>query len=139
MRVHELRVKQLKAARIEPCHQMHQRHLAGVGHARKHALAEKCRADLHPVKPANQLAVLPAFHRVAMAHFVELGIEGADARVDPGRSCGFGFCGAGLDDLGKSRIDADFEGLPGAPVCAASAKCASHRSGMIPRSSGSTQ
>jgi hypothetical protein len=47
-----------------------------------------------------------------MVYFVELIIEGADTGIDPSELAGFGFGGASLNDIGKSRIDADFKGLP---------------------------
>ena len=61
MRRHELRVEQPEIPEPQPRHEMHQRDLAGVGDPAEHALAKKRRAQRDPVKPADQLAVVPAF------------------------------------------------------------------------------
>jgi hypothetical protein len=52
---HELRVKQGKAARPQPMHQIGQRDFGGVGAAREHAFAEKRRPQSHSVDPADQV------------------------------------------------------------------------------------
>ena len=83
MRGEELGVQQREAAALQPLHQMHQRHLAGVALAGEHAFAEKRRAQPHAIKPAHQLAVLPAFDRMGMAAGMQRGIEAQDLAVDP--------------------------------------------------------
>ena len=79
-----LGVEQLEAARDQPRHQMHQRHLRGVAHAMEHALAEEGAAETDTIKPADEVAVLPDLDAVAMAELVQAEIEVADALVDPG-------------------------------------------------------
>lgn len=58
MGVRELGIKQRIALRPEACCQKDQRHLAGVGHARKHTLAKKGPVQRQPINPAQQLAWL---------------------------------------------------------------------------------
>jgi hypothetical protein len=45
MFVNELRIEKFVAKRLQPCAEMHQCNLAGVGAHRKHALAEEGRAE----------------------------------------------------------------------------------------------
>ena len=79
-----LGVEQLEAARDQPRHQMHQRHLRGVAGAMEHALAEEGAPEADAIQPADQIAVLPDLDAVAVAELVQSDIEIADAPVDPG-------------------------------------------------------
>src|SRR3954468_3224632 len=81
---HELRVQQLEPAGLEPGHEMHERNLGCVAGAVEHALAEEGAAEGHAVKTADKGIALVDFQAVAMAAIVQLAIEDADARIDPG-------------------------------------------------------
>src|SRR5712672_3086671 len=81
---HILRVEQRKAARDQPRHQMHQRHLRGVAGTMKHALAEEGAAEADPVQPTDKVVILPDLDAVAMSDFMQPDVEIADALVDPG-------------------------------------------------------
>jgi len=56
MRRQELGVEQAIAAEPEPRDEMNERHLACIGMAAEHALAEKNRADRDAVEPAGEVA-----------------------------------------------------------------------------------
>ena len=62
-----LRVEQFEAARDQPRHQMHQRHLRGVAGAVEHALAEEGAAEADAVEPADEVAILPDLDAVGSA------------------------------------------------------------------------
>src|SRR3954469_24246662 len=81
---HELRVQQLEPAGLEPGHEMHERNLGRVACAVEHALAEERAAKWHAVKTPDEGVALVDFQTVAMAAIVQLAIEDADARIDPG-------------------------------------------------------
>ena len=107
----ELGVEQREAAGAQPRHQMHQRHLRGVARAVEHALAEERAAEADAVEPAGQLAVLVGLDAVAMADVVELLVERADARVDPGaRPAGLRL-GAAVEHAVEVAVDRDAEAV----------------------------
>src|SRR5437899_5616437 len=81
---HELRVEQLETAGPEARDEMHQRDLRGVARAVEHALAEESAAERDAVETADERVAVIDLDAVAMAAVVELAIEHADARVDPG-------------------------------------------------------
>lgn len=80
----ELGVEQGETPIFEPGDEIDECDLARVAGAREHALAEKGAPQMHAVKPAGKLALLPDLHRMAMAEREQLAIEPADAPVDPG-------------------------------------------------------
>src|SRR3954469_4140173 len=94
MRRHELRVEQPVAAEPQARDEMNQRDLAGIADPAEHALAEKRSAERHPVQPADQLAVVPAFDSVRRAASEQRRIEAHNFLVDPGRRTGFAGFGA---------------------------------------------
>ena len=63
----ELRVEQREAAVFQPGDEIDQRDLARIPCLGEHALAEEGASEMHAVKAADQLTVLPDFHRVAMS------------------------------------------------------------------------
>jgi hypothetical protein len=76
---HELAVEQPEAADLQPRHQPGQSHLRSIGASREHAFAEEGRAELHAVKAADKLPILPALDRMGVAEAVELVV----ALLDP--------------------------------------------------------
>ena len=72
----------------------------------EHALAEERAAEAHAVEPADQLAVLVGLDAVAMADVVELAIERADARVDPGAGAAGLRLGAAVEHALEVAVDA---------------------------------
>jgi hypothetical protein len=55
----ELGIEQREATALQARHQMHQGHLAGVGLAAEHALAEERPAERDAIEAADQLAIQP--------------------------------------------------------------------------------
>ena len=107
----ELGVEQQEAAGTQPRHQMHQRHLRGVARAVEHALAEECPAQAHAVEAPGQDAVLVGFDAVAMPNVIELLIERADARVDPGARPARLRLGAAIEHALEVAVDRDAEAV----------------------------
>ena len=109
MRRQELGVEQAVAAEPQPRDQMHQRDLAGVGLAAEHALAEERGAERDAVKPADQLAVVPALDAVRRAAGEERRVEPHDLVVDPGRRARFAGLGAAPHHRLEGGVAADLE------------------------------
>jgi hypothetical protein len=84
MRCHELAIKQRKMTYLQACHQPGQRDLRGIGHPAEHRLSEECAAQLHAIKAANQLFVVPAFDRVSLADGMQSKSRPLDYRINPG-------------------------------------------------------
>ena len=103
----ELRVEQPVAAGLEPRHQMHERDLGSVARAMEHALAEERAAEADAVEAADQFVVLIDLDAVAMAEVVELAIERADARVDPGAGAAGLRLGAAVEHGIEVAVDRD--------------------------------
>ena len=134
----KLRVEEPEAARAEPRHEMHQRDLRGVGLAMEHALAEERRPEADAVEAADELARRARLHRVAMADVEELAIEPADAVVDPG--LGPPRPGARRPAITASKSwSTRTSNVPARTVRARRRGTWNPSSGMMPRSSGSTQ
>ena len=112
MRRHELRVEQPVTPEPQPRHEMHQRDLAGVGDPAEHALAEKRRAERDPVKPADQLAIVPALDAVRRPAGEQRGVEAHDLLVDPGRRAGFAGLGAAPHHRLESGVATHREDAP---------------------------
>ena len=106
-----LRVEQFEAARDQPRHQMHQRHLRGVAGAMKHALAEERAAEADAVQAADQIVILPDLDAVAMPELVQPDIEIADALVDPGVVAAGLRRGTAGDHRLEGGVDGDGEGV----------------------------
>ena len=88
---------------------MHERDLGSVARAVEHAFAEERAAERDAVKAADEGFALVDFEAVAMAALVELAIEHADARIDPGaRAAGAGL-GAALEHRVEVAVDGDGE------------------------------
>jgi hypothetical protein len=68
---HELAIEQSISSNPHPGHKPGHRHLGSIGHARKHALAEKGLPHRQAIEPSDHLAVEPAFHTVRQTHCVE--------------------------------------------------------------------
>ena len=109
MASHELRVEQLEATEFKPGNKIDERDLARITRLREHALAEKCPAEMHAIEAADQLIVLPDLYCVAMPEGKEIGIEAADAAVDPSASPAGTRRGATLDDRVEIIVDPDLE------------------------------
>ncbi len=105
----ELRVEQAKAPISEPRNKVDESDLAGVRLVREHALAEKGPSECNPVKTSNELAVLPALYGMAKAHIEKLGVEFADALVDPGRAAASPRGCAAFDNALVVAIEANLE------------------------------
>src|SRR5262249_12341806 len=106
---YKLRVEQLESAGLEAGDEGHERDLGSVALAGEHALAEGRAAERDVVSTADKGFALVDFEAVAMAALVELAIERADARVDPGaRAAGAGL-GAALEHRVEVAVDGDGE------------------------------
>ena len=108
---HELGVEQPIATGPQALDQGDQRDLAGIPLVREHALAEERRAQRHAVQPADQPPVAPALDAVGVAG----GAARCRARSDRRSARCAAFrpgLGAGPITAGKSRVDAELEGLP---------------------------
>ena len=81
---HELAVEQSVAADLQAGDEPGQRNLRRVGHSAEHAFAEKSPAELHPVKPADQLAAVPDFDGMGVAGRMQGEHRAFDFGVDPG-------------------------------------------------------
>src|SRR5215471_1138289 len=77
----ELGVEQAKAAEAKPRHQMYQRHLRGIAHQAKHALAEEYAADSDAVEPADQMPALARFDGMGVAQPMQLAEQTFDLRI----------------------------------------------------------
>src|SRR3954453_11976462 len=80
----ELCVEELEAADAQPGDEMDESHLAGIGGAAEHALAEEGGAELHAVKAADQRIANPALDAMRRAALEERGVKADDLVVDPG-------------------------------------------------------
>lgn len=88
---HELAVQQFRAAPAQRRDQPGQRHFRGIGNPAEHRFAAEHPIEPHAIKPADQIAVLPAFDRMGRA----LAVQFAIARLDPLADPGFARIGAG--------------------------------------------
>ena len=70
-------------ANLEPCDQPGQGDLGRIGHSTEHRFAEESPAELHAIKPPNQLSLVPAFDRVGMAHGMKAKRRPLDHLIDP--------------------------------------------------------
>src|SRR5579859_2975490 len=86
-----------------------QRRLAGVGGAREHAFAEKGAAETEAIKPADQLAVLPALDAMGEAGMVQIGEQADDFRINPGFRPPRGRLGAKFEHPVESGVDLHLE------------------------------
>src|SRR6202008_931278 len=103
----ELGVEQLEAAGAQARDKVHERDLGGIAPAVEHALAEEGAAQRDPVEPAGERLAVIDFEAVAVTALVELAIERADARIDPGaRPAGLGF-GATREHAVEVAVDRD--------------------------------
>jgi len=107
MRGDELAVEQFPAAGDQPRDEMRERDLRGVARAADHRFAEKGAAERDAVKPARQLAVLPAFDAVRMAELEQSVVARADDGVDPRRRPVGGGRGAERDHVGEGGVGGD--------------------------------
>ena len=134
----ELGIEEPVVAGPEPRHQMDEGDLGRVAREVEHALAEKSAAEADAIEAADQLAVFVHLDRVAVAALVELAIEIADARVDPGaRAPGIG-CEQPAMTPSKSRSTTTVK-RPERTVRARRSGTWNRSSGMTPRRSGSIQ
>src|SRR5436190_2507847 len=106
---HELRVEQPKSAGLEARHEVHQCDLGGIARAVEHALAEERAAERNAVEPADELLALVDLETMAMAPFVELAIEHADAPVDPSARAPEARLRAALEHRVEIAVDGDGE------------------------------
>jgi len=83
MRGQELGIKQLKPSGLQSMDQKGQGGFGGVGGPRKHALAEKRRANHNAINPANQLVAVPDFNRMRMTQGVQVAVGRRDFGIDP--------------------------------------------------------
>jgi len=80
---HELTIEQSEMADLQPRHQPCQCYLRSIGHPAKHRFPEEGPAELHAIKPTDELTVVPAFDRMGMPHRVEAKRCALDHGVDP--------------------------------------------------------
>lgn len=106
---HELAVEQLHARPPQGRHQPCKRHLGCVGHPAEHRFTAEHPVEPHPVQPADQPAILPAFDRMGMAAGVQLAIARRDPAADPGLVRFAARRGAGFEDGREIGIAGDGE------------------------------
>ena len=135
----ELRVQQPEAAQAQPRDQVHQRHLRGVAGGAEHALAEEHAADRHAVEAADQVSVLPGFHRMGMAELVQFAEQALDLRVDPGIVAAGRRMRAAGDGGRRNRWSTVTAKASDSTVRARRRGRWKRSSGMMPRRSGSSQ
>src|SRR3984893_10781908 len=109
MRGHELRVEQAEPALRQTGDEMRQGDFRGAGPAVKHTFAEKRRAEVDAVEPANKRAIRPALHGVDPAGIEELAIEKSNPAVDPCLFASSMGDGASVDHGIEIAIDSDLE------------------------------
>src|SRR3984893_2767353 len=109
MRRHELRVEQAEPALRQTRDEMRQGDFRGAGLAVKHAFAEKRRAEVDAVEPANKRAIRPALHGVDPAGIEELAIEQSNPAIDPCLFASSMGDGASVDHGIEIAIDSDLE------------------------------
>jgi hypothetical protein len=102
--VDELRIQQFITLVPQPCHQINQRDLAGIGRGRKHAFAEKRAADGNAIDAAHQIIAAPRFDAMRKTGFMQLRIKVDDFIVDP---CVFARVGAAGHDGTKRMVESD--------------------------------
>src|SRR5262249_38182265 len=84
---------------------------AGVTRTREHAFAEECGAERDAIKAANETTVFEDFDAVRIAAAMQLDIERADLRADPGLGAvALARRGAAVDDGVELPIDRESEG-----------------------------
>jgi len=103
----ELRVEQHEAAIDQARAEVDERDLRGVAHFREHAFSEECAAERNPVETADKPALVPGFHRVAIAELMQLTVKLADAVIDPSGAAAWSRRRAAGDDAVKIRVDAN--------------------------------
>jgi hypothetical protein len=81
---HELAVEQGKIPGFQSGDEPGQRDLGRVGRATEHAFAEEGPAELHAIKPADEIAFAPYLDRMGMTRAVERKHGALELRVDPG-------------------------------------------------------
>src|SRR4051794_22488885 len=92
---------------------MHQGHFAGIALPAEHALAEKRGPKLDAIKPADQLALAPAFHRMGVTAGGQRGVEAENFLIDPALLAPRRRRGTALHHLWESLVRGDGE-APGA-------------------------
>src|SRR4029079_13607455 len=102
----ELAIEQAVATHDQTGDQPSERDLRGIGFQREHALAKKSSAEPDAVETANQFVILPGFHRMRMARFVQASVALLDFVIDPGLVT----IGTMVDDLGEGLVAGDGEG-----------------------------
>src|SRR4029450_14686 len=102
---HELAIEQCEMTNLQARNQPGKRDLGGIGHAAEHGLTEKRPSQLHAVKAAHELTLVPAFDRMSMANRMQADCGAFDCRIDPG----FFTIGAGKQHLGKRLVAGDRE------------------------------
>lgn len=107
----ELAVEQGEPADPKPCDEMGERDLRCVGHAGEHRFAKEGAAERYPVKPADQLAVDPAFDAVRVTGTVQGDIAAFDAVADPCRFPTSARGRAGAHDSAKVAVAAHIEAI----------------------------
>src|SRR5258708_27270845 len=105
----ELRIQQLDPAGLKPGHEMHERDLGSITGAVEHALAKKRGAECHAIKTADEGVALVDFQAVTMPTVVELAVEDADARIDPGARAVRLRLRAALEHAVEVAVDGDGE------------------------------
>jgi len=105
----ELRVEQPVAACPQACHEVDERHLAGICCTAEHAFTKECSANRGSVEPADQVLAIPDLHAVCVTCLEKLHIGSLDRMIDPGnRPILHLFC-AKRDHLLEGLVDRDSE------------------------------
>jgi hypothetical protein len=102
---HELAVEKREIAGLEPRDEPGERNFRRIAHPAEHALAEEGTAELHAVKPADQLATLADLDRMGVAGLVKGQHRPLELAVDPGLLA----LGARGDDGREVEVVGDLE------------------------------
>ena len=81
---HELAIEKREIARLQACHEPGERDLRRVGGAAEHAFTEEGPAQLHAIKPADQVGAVPDLDRMRVARPVERDHRMFELDIDPG-------------------------------------------------------
>ena len=104
---HKLAIEQPRPRAAQRRDQPRQRHFGRIGHAAEHRFAAERAVKPHPVKPADQPVILPAFQRMSVAQRVQLQIARLDPPADPGIPAITARRGTGQQHLVKRGVAGD--------------------------------
>ena len=96
---------------------MHERDLACIPLARKHAFAEEDSTKLYTVKAADEPTVAPAFDAMRKTTGVKVGVQRHDFLIDPTFLASLRWRSACTDHRGEVGVNADREAIAANGSC----------------------